>query len=207
MALRSQVPQQLFLQHSAGLNEQTAENRFVRHAHALVRGILDFQPSGNLLRRPVQNQFTRNQPPQLRLDGRRQRSRRKAISRLADPLPGRDIRGGRHGVRLPGSPSKQRVPELWLYRESRNQKPAPREMSSRSTAVSTSSERRRTEEQCHRAAIKNHEWKYAACQRRAQSCAATPRPSSGSTARSAAPQKAPPVSLASCTPPLNRGFY
>ena len=42
-------------------------------------------------------------------------------------------------------------------------------------------------EQSHRAAIKNHEWSYAACQRRAQSCAATPPPSNGSIARSAAP--------------------
>jgi hypothetical protein len=71
MRLGSQVLQQLFLQHSAGLDEQTAVNRFVGHAHALVRGILDFQPPRNLLRRPVQNQFTRNQPPQLRLDGQK----------------------------------------------------------------------------------------------------------------------------------------
>jgi hypothetical protein len=35
-ALGSQVPNQLFLQHSAGLNEQAAVNRFVGHAHALV---------------------------------------------------------------------------------------------------------------------------------------------------------------------------
>ena len=39
-ALGSQVPQQLFLQHSAGLDEQTAVNRFMGHAHALVSGIL-----------------------------------------------------------------------------------------------------------------------------------------------------------------------
>jgi hypothetical protein len=70
-AFGSQVPQQLFLQHSAGLDEQTAVNRLVGHAHALVSGILDLQPSRNLLRRPVQNQFTRNQPPQLRVDGQK----------------------------------------------------------------------------------------------------------------------------------------
>jgi hypothetical protein len=32
----------------------------VGHAHALVIGILDLQPSVNLFRRPVQNQFNRN---------------------------------------------------------------------------------------------------------------------------------------------------
>src|SRR5271156_598125 len=69
--LGSQVPQQLFLQHSTGLDEQTAVNRFVGHAQALVRGILDLQPSGNLLRRPVQNQFTRNNLPQLHLDSQK----------------------------------------------------------------------------------------------------------------------------------------
>src|SRR5258708_10573744 len=30
-------------------------NGFVGHTHALVIGILDFQPSGNLFRRPIQN--------------------------------------------------------------------------------------------------------------------------------------------------------
>ena len=69
--LGSQVPQQLFLQHSAGLDEQTAVNRFVGHAHALVSGILDLQPSGNLFRRPIQNQFTRNNLPQLHMDGQK----------------------------------------------------------------------------------------------------------------------------------------
>ena len=56
---------------SAGLDEQTAVNRFVGHAHALVNGILDLQPSRNLFWRPVQNQFTRNQLPQLRVDGQK----------------------------------------------------------------------------------------------------------------------------------------
>src|SRR5712672_1490863 len=52
-ALGSQVPQQLFFQHSSRLNEQTAVNGFVRYAHTFVLGILDLQPSGNLFRRPV----------------------------------------------------------------------------------------------------------------------------------------------------------
>src|SRR5271163_1173151 len=69
-ALGSQVPQQLFLQHSAGLDEQATVNRFVGHAQALVRGILDLQPPGNLLGRPVQDQSTRNDVPQLAVLGK-----------------------------------------------------------------------------------------------------------------------------------------
>jgi hypothetical protein len=42
-----QVPNQLFLQHSACLDEQATVNRFV-DTHILVIGMLDFQPSGNL---------------------------------------------------------------------------------------------------------------------------------------------------------------
>src|SRR4029077_18428384 len=60
-ALGSQVPKELFLQHSSHLNEKATVNGLVRHARALVLGILDFQPTGNLFRRPVQNQFTRNE--------------------------------------------------------------------------------------------------------------------------------------------------
>ena len=51
------------------LNEQATVNRFVGHAQALVVGILGLQPSGNLLGRPVQDQFTRNDVPQLAVDG------------------------------------------------------------------------------------------------------------------------------------------
>jgi hypothetical protein len=58
--LGTQVLHQLFFQHSAGLNEQAAVNRFVRHAQALVFRVVLLQPSGNLLRRPFLHQFTRN---------------------------------------------------------------------------------------------------------------------------------------------------
>src|SRR5579864_6692704 len=64
--LGSQVVHQLFFQHSTRLDEQAAVNRFVGHAHPLVVGILGLQPPGNLLGRPFQYQFTRNdlsQPP------------------------------------------------------------------------------------------------------------------------------------------------
>jgi hypothetical protein len=37
----------------------------VGHAHALVVGIVDLQPPGNLLGRPVQDQSTRNDVTQL----------------------------------------------------------------------------------------------------------------------------------------------
>jgi hypothetical protein len=67
--LGAQVLNQLFFQHSAGLNEQAAVNGFVGHAQASVLGILILQPSGNLLRRPVQNQFTRNDLLQLHVYG------------------------------------------------------------------------------------------------------------------------------------------
>ena len=58
--LRPQMPHQLLFQRSARLNEQAAINRFVRHAQALVVRVCCLQPSGNLLRRPVLHQFTRN---------------------------------------------------------------------------------------------------------------------------------------------------
>src|SRR5271170_1540325 len=67
--LRPQVVQQLFFQCSPGWNEQATVNRFVGHAQALVIGILVLQPPGNLLGRPVQDQSTRNEVPQLAVLG------------------------------------------------------------------------------------------------------------------------------------------
>src|SRR5580658_9337393 len=67
--LRSQVVHQLFFQYATRLNEQAAVNGFVRHAHALVVGMPILQPPGNLLGRPVQKQFTRNDVPQLAVHG------------------------------------------------------------------------------------------------------------------------------------------
>src|SRR5580658_2391978 len=68
--LRPQVVQQLFFQCSPGLHEQATVNRFVGHAQALVVGILVLQPPGNLLGRPVQDQSTRNDVPQLAVLGK-----------------------------------------------------------------------------------------------------------------------------------------
>src|SRR5450755_607769 len=66
---RAQVLNQLLFQHSTRLYEQAAINRFVGHLHRLVLGILALQPSGNLLRRPVQKEFTRNDLPELSVSG------------------------------------------------------------------------------------------------------------------------------------------
>src|SRR5579863_5853258 len=69
--LGSQVPHQLLFQRSSRLNEQAAIDGLVRYVHRLIPGKLVLQPSGNLLRRPVQHQFTRNDLPQLPVDGQK----------------------------------------------------------------------------------------------------------------------------------------
>jgi hypothetical protein len=61
-------------------------NRLVGHSHALIIGILGLQPSGNLFRRPVQDQFTRNDLPQLLVPGK------KAPLRSQRGFPGSAIR-------------------------------------------------------------------------------------------------------------------
>src|SRR5215475_4265653 len=68
--LRAQLVHQLFFQYAPRLNEQAAVDGLVRHAHALVVGTASFQPSGNLLGRPVQHQFTRNDIAQLAVHGK-----------------------------------------------------------------------------------------------------------------------------------------
>src|SRR5208283_1089981 len=74
-SLGPQMVHQLSFQHSTRLNEQAAVDGFVGHAHALVVGILSLQPPGNLLGRPVQNQFTRNDVAQLTVYGQQTRLR------------------------------------------------------------------------------------------------------------------------------------
>src|SRR5271156_6805988 len=85
-ALGPQMCNQLFFQHSPRLDEQTAVNRFVGHAHTLVLGILGLQPSGDLFRRPLQQQFTRNDLLQLLTDSK------KAGFRPQSRVPGLLIR-------------------------------------------------------------------------------------------------------------------
>src|SRR5229473_5823973 len=84
--LRSQVVHQLFVQYSPRLNEQATVDGFVRPSHALVFGILGLQPSGNLLGRPVQDQFTRNDLLQPRAQGQ------EALLGSQGRLPGLVIR-------------------------------------------------------------------------------------------------------------------
>src|SRR6266404_1776676 len=69
-ALGPQMSNQLFFQRSPRLNEQATVNGLVGHAQALVMGILGLQPSGDLFRRPVQQQFTRNDLLQLLMDSK-----------------------------------------------------------------------------------------------------------------------------------------
>src|ERR1700730_13479253 len=69
--LEPKMLNQLFFQHSTRLNEQAAVNGLVGHAHTLVLGILNLQPSGNLFWRPVQDQFTRNDLLQLHVNSQK----------------------------------------------------------------------------------------------------------------------------------------
>src|SRR5690242_11588991 len=82
--LRPQIVHQIFFQYAPRLNEQAAIDGLVGHAHAFVVGVAGFQPSGNLLWRPVQNQFTRNHVAQLAVHGKKTafRSQRRVPSLL-----------------------------------------------------------------------------------------------------------------------------
>src|SRR5262245_64186196 len=51
----TQMRRQLLLQHTAGLNEETAIDRFVRYLHVLVGWELLLQRAGDLLRRALQS--------------------------------------------------------------------------------------------------------------------------------------------------------
>src|SRR5258706_4779150 len=117
--LRSQVVHQLFFQYATRLNEQAAVNGFVRHAHALVVGIPILQPPGNLLGRPVQNQFTRNDIPQLAGSWPAGSAWvAKPTAKLVRPHHGHDRQDGRHGVRSLGSLSRWHDSDHGRSRES-----------------------------------------------------------------------------------------
>src|SRR5262249_13958554 len=58
----TQMRRQLLLQHTAGLNEETAIDRFVRYLHVLVGWELLLQPAGDLFRRPLQRELLRPAP-------------------------------------------------------------------------------------------------------------------------------------------------
>jgi hypothetical protein len=61
------MPGQFFLEDPAGLNEETAINRFVRNPHVGVRWKLALQPSGNLFGRPISSQLVGHEPSQTGL--------------------------------------------------------------------------------------------------------------------------------------------
>src|SRR5580658_1996180 len=82
VALGPQMSNQLFFQHSPRLDEQATVNGLVGHAHALVMGTLGLQPSADLFRRPLHQQFPRNHLLQLLLDSE------KAGFRSQSRLPG-----------------------------------------------------------------------------------------------------------------------
>lgn len=61
----------IFFQPAPRLNKEAAVNGPVENAYALVIGILDLRPSGNLLRQPVRDQFTRIDISQLTVHGKK----------------------------------------------------------------------------------------------------------------------------------------
>ena len=102
-------------------------------------GYCSLQPSGNLFRRPVQDQFTRNDLLQLPVNGQ------KAPLGPQGRLPGLVIgfigsihEVARHGGPPLGSPSTPPAATPWLSRESTKPQAIPREMFSRSASVSVS---------------------------------------------------------------------
>ncbi len=186
-ALASPVLQQLLLQRSTGLNEQAAVHGFVGHRQALLIGIRGFQPAGNLLGRPVQNQFTRNDVPQLRVDRKRAApGGARPTARLRRPLDWRDTPDGHPDVRPLGSRSIPLALNIWQSHASTNRKPAREER----TPPDSQSKSPRN-------ATPDNEWRNVLCQKRARSHAASVLPSNDATRQVSAPRKAPTVSLVS----------
>src|ERR1700730_2982477 len=85
--MSAQMLDQCLFKHAPGLNEQTAIDRLVRHPERLVLGVVEPEPPGDLLRRPVALQKPRDHSPQLRVCGQ--------LTRLGSqcPTPGLSIRG------------------------------------------------------------------------------------------------------------------
>jgi hypothetical protein len=161
----------------------------VGHAQALALGILDFQPTGNLFRRPVQNQFTRNHLLQLHVDGK------KAPLRPEGRLPG-------FAVGLVGSIQRTAIMTCDFPAHGRHRSVQAfgnltyrraRSEPSRDLLASAAG----PPEQTHRDATPNNEWTNAPCRTRARSHATTVPPSNDATCRSSAPRKAQTVCLGS----------
>ena len=141
--LRPQVVHQLFFQCSSCLDEQAAVDGLVGHAHALVVGILSFQPPGNLLGRLVQHQFTRNDVVQLAVHGK------QIVLRPQRCVPGLLVRIigaiGRSATMARDFPTDRRRSPMKTTGNltHRRTEAIPREMFSRSAKVSASRERQR----------------------------------------------------------------
>src|SRR4030095_3030430 len=88
-AMSPQVLSQLFLKRPAGLDEQRAVDRLVRHPKRLIFGVGTVQPPGDLLRRPVVPQLPVHDAAQVRVCGE--------LTRLGAQrsTPGLSIRGFR----------------------------------------------------------------------------------------------------------------
>src|SRR6202453_1724789 len=120
--LRPRVAHQLFLQYAPRLHEQATVNRFVGHAQTVVVGILGLQPPGNLLGRPVQDQFTRNEVPQPAVDAKQTLLWPQGRSpSLVIGIVG-TIGRTHHGVRPPGTRRRPLGPDLARSHESSNPK-------------------------------------------------------------------------------------
>ncbi len=139
--LGAKVLNQLLFQRSARLNEQAAINRFVRHAQALVVRIGLFQPSGNLLRRPVLHQFTRNESAELLVEGQAAGlGPQSRFPGLLVGLVGSILRAPAMAGQL-SADRRCRALRCWAMTRSEEPLATPREMSSRSANVSARRER------------------------------------------------------------------
>lgn len=111
-ACRPQMRKQLLLQNATGLDKQASVDRFVRHACALVIGMLTLQPARDLLRRPLAFELLRY------CVTKRQPVRQLAGLRTPCTIPGRLIgQGGPVTLTPPVAPylatdCRRRPPQL-----------------------------------------------------------------------------------------------
>src|SRR5580704_11454554 len=192
--LRPQMVHQLFFQCSPRLNEQATVNRFVGHAQAL--GVFSHPEICSGATSPG-SVYSPLGP--LTCGGRQ-----AGTSSVAGPRPrhghlphGLDRPDHRRGEKSPGSPSRPLDPVLEQFHEAAIRKRFLEIyfLAHSGSAPGANDDGRR--EEFLRGATTNTEWSYGACQKRAQSHAATVPPSIGSRCRFSPAQKAQTVSLTS----------
>src|SRR6185295_7158078 len=170
-------------------------------------GILRLQPSGNLLGRPVQEQFTGNdlsQPwvqrqmalvgPQSRLPG--------VVIRLMRPIGGT-------ATMACDLPAHRRSRSIQVSGDLTNRRAGsnpPRDVLALARCEGYPGASARFRRNSLHEATTNSEWSYVACQRRARSHAASARPSIDARFRSSRSQKVQTVSLASYNTTLARSL-